>query len=104
MPVSVWVDQARRVRQIVYQMPLPLSAPASSTSTTTPASATTAPVSATTAPVVTGQITATIDFDHFGAPVNVTAPPSAQVYDATNQALAASPTTTAIASPATAAG
>jgi hypothetical protein len=78
LPVKVWVDAQGRVRQLSY--------------TVTTAGSTTASASGTTGSQAS--VTATIGFSDFGVPVNVTAPPAGETYDATNAAISASSSTT----------
>jgi hypothetical protein len=79
LPVEVWIDAQNRVRQLTY------SASVSTSTSTTPTGA-----SGTTG---SSTVTVTMGLSDFGLPVSVAVPPADQVYDATNQALAASSTT-----------
>jgi hypothetical protein len=79
LPVQVWLDAQGRVRQVSDQLQV----------STTPQSS-----NGTTVPAVMGSISTTVDYDDFGTPVTVQAPPSSQVDDVTSKALDASSTTT----------
>jgi hypothetical protein len=87
IPLQVWLDAQGRVRQVAYQLSLP--------STTG-----SIPLPGSTTAAASSSFTATIDFYDFGIPVDVSAPPADQVFNATSQAIAtASPTTTTTEAP-----
>ncbi len=69
MPVQVWVDSQGRARQLRVQVPVSSPSGSSSSSTTG------------------AKVTTTIDFYDFGAPLQVTVPPAAEVYNLTSKAV-----------------
>ncbi len=95
-PIQLWLDHQGRVRQVSYQLTVPIPVPATGSSAT--GSSTTSPGPSTTGPSSPpgGQVAVaqTIDFYDFGTPVTVTAPPPDQVYDVTAQATQAATTST----------
>ena len=70
MPIQVWLDAQGRVRQITVQVQASTTA-SSSTGSTIPATS--------------GKVTSTANYYDFGIPVDVSAPPSAQVDNVTDQ-------------------
>jgi hypothetical protein len=79
LPVQVWLDAQGRVRQVSKQLQVSTNAQSSG---------------GTTVPAASGSISTTVEYYDFGTPVSVQPPPASQVDDLTNQALAASSTTT----------
>lgn len=67
VPVQVWVDAHRLVRQIRYQTPIPAAG--------------------TGGPTGTGTAVLTMTFTSFGTPVQLTPPPASQTTDITGQLL-----------------
>ena len=70
LPVDVWVDDARRVRQVRMEMPIARPEPAGAPATT-----------ATAPTALSGTMTVTMTFGDFGEEVPVGAPPADQVVD-----------------------